>query len=259
MLLEREPLVAAAVIAAQATRADQGFRQRDVRFFLELFSNWLQSTTGASTLGVHNAQVKRVLELHVTVGWARRAGRTPPRYRLTSEGLVELLRRLVERRNLTRLDEFFLVFHVVDAYGARLRGLVVEKRATARGTTLALGVDELLDARKLVARERASVAAEIERLSVRVDEARQSSRLAHRLLAEKKPLPEVIAAVQRRYPYDLNGQRTLTDALDGLPPAWQRGEIQEVAELRATGLWAPTRDLLTAYDRVLAGLSVGGR
>ena len=39
---------------------------------------------------------------------------------------MELLRRLVERRNLTRLDEFFLVFHVVDAYGGRLKGIVAE-------------------------------------------------------------------------------------------------------------------------------------
>ena len=89
------------------------------------------------------------------------------------------------------------------------------------------------------------------------DEARQSSRLAHRLLADGTPLPEVIASVQRKYPYDLNGQRTLTEALGGLPPAWQRAEIEEVAERRALGLWAPTRDLLIAYDRVLSELRPG--
>ncbi len=254
LLLEREPLVAAAVIAAQASVRDESFRQRDVRFFIELFSNWLEATTGASSLGVHNAQIKRALEHYVKVGWARRVGRSPPGYRLAPEGVVELLRRLVERRNLTRLDEFFLVFHVVDAYGARLRGIVAEKGATIRGRTLALDVTALLDTRQLIARERATVAREVERLTVRAEEAHQSSRLAHRLLASGTPLPDVIASVQREYPYDLNGQRTLTEALGGLPPAWQRAEVEEVAERRALGLWAPTRDLLVAYDRVLAQL-----
>jgi hypothetical protein len=115
ILVENESLLAAAVIAAQATLENTGFRQRDVRFFLELFSNWLQSTTGNWTLLLHNTQVQRTLDVHVAAGWAARIGRKPPRYRLTPEGFVELLRRMVHRKSLGRLDEFFLVLHIVDA------------------------------------------------------------------------------------------------------------------------------------------------
>src|SRR5882724_852260 len=120
---ENEPLVTAAVIAAEATGGHDGFRQRDVRFFIELFSNWLESTTGDRALALHNTQVLRHLGVLTQAKWARRVGRSPPRWHLTAEGLAELLRRLVHRRDLTRLDEFFLVFHFVDAYGARLRAI----------------------------------------------------------------------------------------------------------------------------------------
>jgi hypothetical protein len=253
ILLENEPLVAAAVIAAQATLENSGFRQRDVRFFLELFSNWLQSTTGTWTLGLHNTQVQRALELHAAAGWAARIGKKPPRYRLTPEGLVELLRRLVHRKNLMRLDEFFLVFHIIDAYGPRLRALVTRGGMLA-SRTLAVDVDELLDPAKLVRRERATVAHELARLALRLDEAKQTSALTRKLLKEKASLDDVVTAVEKRFPYELNSQKPLTELLRDLPAPWRRAELEEIAERRATGLWGPTRELLVAYDRILADL-----
>src|SRR6185312_15360282 len=135
---ERNSIVTAAVIAAQATSPD-AFRQRDVRFFIELFSNWLEPTTGEHTLAIHNTQVQRHLEGIVRARFAVRAGRTPPRFRLTPEGLIELMRRLVLRTNLMRLDEFFLVFHFLDAYGPRLRAMASQSRL------LAVDLDELVD------------------------------------------------------------------------------------------------------------------
>jgi hypothetical protein len=252
-MLEREPLLAAAIIAAQATLGGSGFRQRDVRFFLELFSNWLESTTKEWTLSVHNAQVQRTLELHAEIGWAKRVARRPPRYRLTSDGLIELLRRMVQRKNLTRLDEFFLVFHVLDAYGPRLRGLVEQSGALA-GQSLVLDVDELLDADRFVARERASVAREVERLELRIVESRQTSELSRALLREGKTMAEVMSHVQERFPYELNSQKPLTELLEQLPAPWRRVELEEAALARATGLWEPTRELLLAYDRILAEL-----
>jgi hypothetical protein len=251
--LEHEPLVAAAVIAAQATLDASGFRQRDVRFFLELFSNWMQSTTGSWALALHNTQVQRTLDLYTAVGWAARIGKKPPRYRLTAEGFVELLRRLVQRRNLTRLDEFFLVHHIIDAYGQRLRALV-EQRGLYASRALALDVGELLDTDGLIQRERAAVGRELERLALRVEEAQQTGALTRRLLKDKVPLGDIVGAVEQRYPYELNSRKPLTELLGGLPAPWRRDELETMADRRATGLWAPTRELLVAYDRILERL-----
>jgi hypothetical protein len=63
-----------------------------------------------------------------------------------------------------------------------------------------------------------------------------------------------VAAVERRYPYELNSRKPLTELLASFPALWRRDEIERVAERRAAGLWGPARDLLVAYDRILEGL-----
>ncbi len=251
---EQQPLVTAAVIAAQATGEERGFRQRDVRFFIELFSNWLESTTGEHTLNLHNTQVQRHLELLTRARWARRVGRTPPRWHLTPEGLVELLRRLVERRNLMRLDELLLVFHFVDAYGPRLRAMAAQG-GTLASKLLLVDIDELLDSERLIQRERARLARETERLAVRSEESRATSALARERLRSGAPLSDVIAEVEKRYPYELNSQKPLNELLSALPAPFRKQELTEIAELRGARFWEPLRALLLACDAILAGLS----
>jgi hypothetical protein len=250
---DRSPIVTAAVIAAQATGSD-GFRQRDVRFFIELFSNWLEPTTGAHTLPVHNTQVQRHLNGLTKARLAQRVGRSPPRFHLTPDGLVELLRRLVLRHDLMRLDEFLLVFHILDAYGARLRAMAV------RGSRLfALDLDQLVDPARLLARERERVAHERAKLAVRCEESRKTGALARAAIARAAPIDAVIREVEGRYPYELNSQKSLTELLSALPESWQREELVVNAERRADRFWEPLRALLTHYDKILADLQPSKR
>lgn len=255
LLEEHEAIVAAAVVAAQATLGEAGFRQRDVRFFIELFSNWLQSTTGSYVLPIHNVQVQRYLDVLCRGRSARKIGRKPPpRYQLAPEGLIELLQRMRTRRNLTRPDQFFLVFHIFATYGARLRG-IVERQGRAVSRSLALDVHELLDPQELLRAERASVALELRRLKIRIEEARATSALTRQLLAEGRSLPDVIGAVEKEYPYELNSQKPLGELLALLPEPWRRAELEVAAAARAHSLWQPTFDLLLAYDEILKRLS----
>jgi hypothetical protein len=240
------------VIAAQATLAD-GFRQRDVRFFIELFSNWLEPTTGEHTLAIHNTQVQRYLDGLAGSRFATRVGRAPPRFRLTPEGLVELLQRLVNRTDLTRLDEFFLVFHFVDAYGPRLRAMVTHGGALA-SRLLAVDIDELVDPSRLLSRERERVLRELSRLAVRCDESRKTGELAKALAARGAPLSAIVSSVEQRFPYELNSQKPLTELLTALPEPWRKEELMDIAERRANRFWEPLRALLLHYDAVLAEL-----
>lgn len=253
LFLEHEPLVAASVIAAQAMPSESGFRQRDVRFFLELFANWLESTTGTSTVAVHNTQVQRFLDALAKAGLARRVGRAPPRYRLSPDGLLDLLRRLVHRAQPRRAAEFFLVFHILDTYGTRLRAMA-EREAPYASTSVALDLDALLDPDALLARERTIVEKEIDRLRVRIDESQETSRLARSMMRERAPLDAIVEAVEERYPYELNSQRRLSELLAGMPSEWRKEELSSAAEKRAVGLWAPTRSLLLAYLEILDSL-----
>ena len=251
---EQEPLLAAGVVAGQATLGGDGFRQRDVKFFVELFSNWLESTSGSSTLHLHNTQIQRALELYVRAGWAKRQRRQPPRYRLTPDGLMELLRRLVRRESLRKLDEFLLIHHFLDAYGTRIRELV-SKSGLLASHRLLVDFDELLDARRFIARERLLVSKELARLELRIKESLQMQELTQQLTRSGLSLEEVIAAVEQRFPYELNSQKPLNELLSALPPAWRTSEIGATAERRARRLWAPTHQLLQSYDGILAELA----
>lgn len=250
---EHSPLVTAAVIAAQATAAD-GFRQRDVRFFIELFSNWLAPTTGQHTLPIHNTQVQRHLVALAKARVAQRVGRSPPRFRLTPDGLVELLRRLALRNSLMRLDEFLLVFHFLDAYGPRLRAMATHGGLHA-SRSLAVDLDHLVDPSRLLTAERDRVSRELARLGARCDESRKMSAFARAAIARGGANEDMIRDVEERFPYELNSQKPLTELLRALPESWRREELVEHAQRRADRLWEPLRALLTHYDDVLAKLA----
>ena len=251
---ENEAVVAAAVVAAQATLGVDGFRQRDVRFYISVFSNWLEATTGTWTLDLHNAQVQRYLELLVKTGWAKRPGRKPPRYCLTPEGLVRLLERIGQRKNLKRFDEFFFILHVFHAYGDRLRGLV-EQAGPFNSKSLSVDLDELLDFRRLIARERELVKRESLRLTLRIQESRATSQLTRTMLAQGRTLEEAVQAVERQFPYEMNSQKPLGELFAQLPAPFRRVELETIAELRATSLWEPTLALLQSYLLILDGLA----
>ncbi len=253
LFTEHEAIVAAAVVAAQATLGSDGFRQRDVRFYISVFSNWLEATTGAWTLDLHNAQVQRYLDLLVKTGWAKRPGRKPPRYCLTPEGLVRLLERVGQRKHLKRLDEFFFILHVFHAYGGRLRALV-QQAGPFQSKSLSVDLDELLDYRRLIARERELVQREARRLTVRIQESRATSELTRTLLAQGQSLEEVVQAVEQQFPYEMNSQKPLAELFAQLPAPFRRVELETIAELRATSLWEPTLALLQSYLGILDGL-----
>ena len=153
-----------------------------------------------------------------------------------------------------RLDEFFLVFHFVDAYGARLRRMAAQGGVLA-SKLLLVDLDELLDSGRLIRRERERVAREAQRLSIRIEESQATSELARRRLATGADLEAVIAEIEKRYPYELNSQRPLNELLSGLPGAWRREELADIAELRARRFWEPLRQLLLEYDEVLERLT----
>ena len=52
----------AATLGAESNFRHRGFRQKDFRFLLELFANWMECSLPGGGLGLHNAQVARYLE-----------------------------------------------------------------------------------------------------------------------------------------------------------------------------------------------------
>jgi len=259
-LLQRYRIfVLAATIAAHANTpptpsAAASFRQRDVRFYIELFSNWMETALGAFSLPVQNTQVQRFLSSLVSEGYARRLDRgRHPGYRLTRTGLIELTSQMVTGSVEVGRWQFLFLFYFIKNYRQRIVDLV-RREGQQFPPALRLELEAHLDARALLDRELKSVEAELQRLDARIEDARQVSELL-RSKVGKQPFPELVREVERLYPYELNNQKPLHALIAELPEELGAWELQHGAALRSRELWQPGKRLLQAYQSELRALS----
>lgn len=253
-LLDRaEVFFATATIAAHASAVGDtfssvaGFRQKDAKFLIDLFSNWTQSLELSPSLPVQNTQIARYLEYLVKNGYARRVTRqTRPLYRLTRTGLIELLSRLVHKTYTSERERFFFVFYFVKNYAARIEGLV-KAEGKEFPYALKLELENLFDTGSFIKREVEAAEKALKRLDARIQDGIKSSDLIATGLKARRDIDELVKEVESRYPYELNSQKPLSELIASIPQNIRTWELNEGNKLRVTELWQPTRVLLKAY------------
>ncbi len=250
-----ELFIATATIGAHASATDDaGFRQRDVRFLIELFSNWVETALTESMLDVNNNQIKRYLEGLTSEGLSRQLKRNGlPVYRLTRTGLIELLSRCVHRTYVAQREQFFFLYYFVSSYKPRLEQLVV-REGRQFPASLKIELEALLDVDELLKREIQEAEKELRKIEVRVKEARESSAMVLRELKKGASLKDVATSVQIKYPYELNSQKPLLELLDSVPEAYREWELTSGNLKRLRYIWEPSHMLLKAYLDRLYGL-----
>lgn len=118
-------MIAAAGLAAHARAQGGGFRQRDVRFLVELFSNWLQSTLDGYVIPLSNTQISRYLDGLVGESYLKRLNRKGyPQYRLTRAGLIELLNLIVRPEVVLEKEHFLFCYTFIASYRERIWRLI---------------------------------------------------------------------------------------------------------------------------------------
>ena len=142
----------AAAIAAHARFTKEGFRQKDLRFLIEVFSNWLEMSLEGPSLAVENTQIARYLRGLVDGGWAKQTGSSIPRYRLTRDGLVEQLSRLVDRRHWWPVEDFLFLYYFLSTYRQRIERLINDAGPLYTGP-MKLAIQQLLDIRRFAQRQ----------------------------------------------------------------------------------------------------------
>lgn len=254
-LFKREELfVSSAVIAAHAQNVDEGFRQRDVRFFIELFSNWVESVLDDLTLTLSNTQVSRYINELVDEGFSRQISRKKqPKYRLTRIGLIELLSRLVEKDYVRQPEYFFFLYYFIANYGPRLKALI-ESEGRKFPPAMRIEVETMLDVDALVGNQLANAERELKKLDERIRDASQASKLAAELLSKGLDNRVVQQEVERKYPYELNSQKPLTELLSSLSEEHSRWELEVGSLRRVEHIWLPARTQLLSYIQVLKRL-----
>ncbi len=241
----------AATIAAHSVSEGRGFRQRDVKFFTDLISNWVDFSFDQQELQLQNTQVQRFLDYLTQEGFAHRSrkGGTPT-YRLSRIGLIELLSRMVMKTYHAQPAHFFFVHYFIRHFRERISELV-RREGKEFPYTLAMELESLLDAQALSQRHLKEVRRMLKRIDQRIADGEASARYVRGQLHKGEAFRDILKEVERRYPYDLNSQRPLEELILSIPPEHQRWELEHGGAARAQDIWHPGRELLRWFERTL--------
>jgi len=249
-----ELFLAAATLAAHAGNYTPGFRQRDVRFIVELFSNWVDPSAEGNFLEMQNTQVSRYLRGLIEDGYSRQVSRSgAPRYRLTRTGLLELVSRVVNTGEFMRREHFLFLYYFVANYSPKLRELVQAEGANFP-YSLKLELDSLLDSGNLLQAEIDRANKELKRLENRIDSAYKASKIMREGLRTGTAVKDLIKELERKYPYELNSQKPLSELMESINPAHRVWELSEGQLKRAEQIWTPAREILKRYLELLKRL-----
>lgn len=255
LILRHRSLVAAAVVATHASFVDEGFRQRDLRFMIELFSNWIESSPESRAQQVQNTQIQRHLQQLTGDGFLRRTNRSAnPRYRLTRIGLLELSSQVIEPKGEVDMPRFLFVHMFIKSYAPKIQQLV-EKEGVAFPSSLRIELTVLFDLSALIQKEMRFVDGEIRKLDDRISDAVSTSDLVRKQMRLGLPFSAVLQEVEAKFPYDLNSQKPLSELIAQVPAEMRQWELEEGNRLRASQLWSPYRKMLQGYRQELERLA----
>lgn len=251
-LFERdEVFVASAVVAAHAHAQGNGFRQRDAKFLIELFSNWVEHSLRFRSLMLQNTQVSRYLDELVAEGFARRViKQKSPLYHLTRVGLIDLISRMVSVDYFLRPERFLFTLYFVRNYKPRIIDLM-KSEGSRFPFALELEVSELLDETKLLERQIQIAENEVEKLNKRIYSALDTAKLAGEMYARGASDAETVNKIDERHPYELSSQKPLAELFENILPQLRRWELESGSLKRAEEIWIPSRDMLLNYLNLL--------
>lgn len=243
-------LLNAAVVGAHVQNGGEHFRQRDIRFLMDLFWNWQTSPIARERLEkVHNNQIKRALHTLTQEGFAQEIGQSKT-YRVTRSGLIHGVTE-IRREGLEGSFECFLFARFFFArYHGHIAGLV-EKNGSPLPLSFRMEIKDLFDVTKFEREKKSRLHSEISYYRARISETQAAVDFVRRELKKGAKLKDIAAEMERKYPYELNAQKPLTQLLAAAPIELQRSEITDGNETRIELLWKAHLALLESQVKQL--------
>lgn len=236
--LDFDTLFSAGLLSAHAVSQEEGFRQRDLKFFIELFANWIETSFSLTSLAIQNTQVSRYLVRCEKEGIvARKKKRALPLYVLTRNGVVELLRRCVLTDHSSNPNHIFFIVTFIRGYKGRILDLLNSNMQFSKA--LEDEMKELLDTKALLKRQISCLDRSIQRLQSRVDDGSNIALIVEEELGRGASESHIISRVQKEYPYELNNQRPLSELLSALPSELRYWELLRGSKLRSDQIFLP--------------------
>ncbi|MCB0309853.1 MAG: hypothetical protein KDD42_01380 [Bdellovibrionales bacterium] len=246
-------LSAAALIALHVQGPHKEFRQRDVRFFGELFANWIETSGKFQTFKIHNNQIARKLsQLSKKGALKRKTKGTHPGYILTSTGLIACLQEILAIEQATDNKSVLFRIYFLSNYSDRIKGLL-RSAESEMPTGLKLEINRLLDWRELAIQALRRAELDRKRLELRIEDA-LSMPIKVKELSIKMGWQQTVREIEKLYPYELNATKSLSALCANLPQELAKWELTEGSIKRANQLWKPLLREVNGYIEELEKL-----
>ena len=242
-------------IGAHSNFADKGFRQKDVRFIAELFTNWLDVFLKPALPKWHNTQAMRFLERLQKEGLAKSKGQgKAKRYRLTRVGLMQLVHELVDVHGFSDIRYVLLTYFFIRTYNSRVIELI-QREGSGFSKALQIEVEHLFDHKLFLEKHLEEHSRQIERLKLRIDETQKAGDLAVKLFRQGENLDRIIEQVSSLYPYELENQKPMEELFREIEPGIRLWEITNGNFARSQLLWQSQMQILISHKQILQNLN----
>lgn len=247
-LLDRyETYVAAAILGAQGNTRERGFRQYDVRFFIEIFTNWMAPFEGKSTLFVQNNQIARYLQAMVDEGLARKRDENgKPFYNLTKNGVFEMLRRLLQFRPEAPREQVFFVVYCVLAYEQRMHDLF-RSQVTKFPQALRMELEEMTDPTEIINHQIERTKREIHLLDRRLEDIGKVRALVKTRLEKGEDYSSIVNEVDKIGFFGQTSQRLFAEVFQVSSDKQGIWEMDRGNKLRALTMWDSAYEVLELH------------
>ncbi|MGE3387357.1 MAG: hypothetical protein AB7K41_11565 [Bdellovibrionales bacterium] len=227
-----------AVLATHVQLEEKGLRQKDVRFMLELLASWRWAADERGQKPpLHNTQILRRLRELAGLGWLKPLSRKgAPRYRLTRAGLVGILESLRQTALHSEFSTYWFLSFILQAYRERLLQLI-EKEGSSLPLPQRIEVEKILDGKAMVKERRQLIKDRLHYWQRRIQENQAVVDLVQTRVREKVALEDIVAEIERRYPYELNLTKPISTFIAEIPHDLKVWELTEGQSRRAKMVW----------------------
>ena len=250
-------VMAASFLAAHVAYRSEGFRQRDVKFFFDLFYAWCWQPLGGGTAGLENMQFARALTAATGQGITKlKARKARPTYGLTRGGVVWCVEEMVAHPDPTQFAENLFVVYFIKNYRQKIFG-IAESAHDSFPPHIAAELRALLDTSEFITQLRKQSQRSIDQLREYATRCGELSLQARSMRKRGATLDEIASFLEQTNPYQLNNQKPLDELYSELPPDVAEWELVEGPGVRAKQLWAPMITIAESYQRALSEASRG--
>ncbi|MCJ8276616.1 MAG: hypothetical protein HRT44_03390 [Bdellovibrionales bacterium] len=238
-------------LGAHSNFKGQGFKQKDLRFLAELFTNWVDVFLSPEIPSWHNTQALRHLEKLNKKGWAHsQVTGKQKRYTLTRIGLLEIVHSISDNNGYADIRYTLLSYYFIRAYKKRIMSLI-EAEGSGFSKAVQMEILHLFDEKQFLLNQINELDQQIKRLEIRVDETNKAFNLALKLNNSGEKVDDIINSISKLHPYELENQKPMGELLKEIDPEQRLWEATEGNRHRADILWQTQLNVLKDHRKHL--------